>query len=179
MGASMLRRSQTTSSHIRVISKNSSSASFSRFASCTTKAPRNAKKRAATRLRSAPTVGQSTQGTPYIRGAGGHEIFLRSPQMPTGATPQLCYISILRRFLARFQMVSMRQGALGDADASHWRDFRYPWPAAAAGGRGTCGCEPIIHAGDLGSPEVLARLGALAPLHAVRGNVDHGAGGVT
>jgi len=37
------------------------------------------------------------------------------------------------------------------------------------------GCDPIIHAGDIGSPGVLARLGALAPVHAVRGNVDHGA----
>ena len=37
------------------------------------------------------------------------------------------------------------------------------------------GCDPIIHAGDIGSPDVLARLGALASVHAVRGNVDHGA----
>jgi uncharacterized protein len=37
------------------------------------------------------------------------------------------------------------------------------------------GCDSIIHAGDVGSPDVLARLGALAPVHAVRGNVDHGA----
>src|SRR6476619_4295249 len=37
------------------------------------------------------------------------------------------------------------------------------------------GCDPIIHAGDIGSPAVLARLGALAPVHAVRGNVDHSA----
>ena len=37
------------------------------------------------------------------------------------------------------------------------------------------GCDPIIHAGDIGSPDILARLGALAPVHAVRGNVDHGA----
>src|SRR5215469_9187382 len=37
------------------------------------------------------------------------------------------------------------------------------------------GCDPIIHAGDIGSPDVLARPGALAPVHAVRGNVDHGA----
>src|SRR5262245_24756843 len=36
-------------------------------------------------------------------------------------------------------------------------------------------CDPIIHAGDVGSPDVLARLGTLAPVHAVRGNVDHGA----
>src|SRR6187397_492869 len=37
------------------------------------------------------------------------------------------------------------------------------------------GCDPIIHAGDIGSPDVLARLGALAQVHAVRGNVDRGA----
>ena len=37
------------------------------------------------------------------------------------------------------------------------------------------GCDPIIHAGDVGTPDVFARLGALAPVHAVRGNVDHGA----
>jgi uncharacterized protein len=37
------------------------------------------------------------------------------------------------------------------------------------------GCDPIIHVGDVGSPDVLARLGALAPVHAVRGNVDHNA----
>jgi putative phosphoesterase len=36
------------------------------------------------------------------------------------------------------------------------------------------GCDPIIHAGDIGNPDVLARLGALAPVYAVRGNVDHG-----
>ena len=41
------------------------------------------------------------------------------------------------------------------------------------------GCDPIIQAGDVGSPDVLARLGALAPVHAVRGNVDHGAGART
>jgi putative phosphoesterase len=37
------------------------------------------------------------------------------------------------------------------------------------------GCDPIIHAEDVGSPDVLARRGALGPVHAVRGNVDHGA----
>ena len=31
---------------------------------------------------------------------------------------------------------------------------------------------PHLHAGDIGSPDVLDRLGALAPLRAVRGNVD-------
>lgn len=32
----------------------------------------------------------------------------------------------------------------------------------------------LLHAGDVGRPEVLAPLRALAPLHAVRGNVDRG-----
>ncbi len=36
------------------------------------------------------------------------------------------------------------------------------------------GCDAILHAGDIGKPEVLAELGALAPLTAVRGNNDHG-----
>jgi putative phosphoesterase len=30
----------------------------------------------------------------------------------------------------------------------------------------------ILHAGDIGGPEVLARLGEVAPVHAVRGNND-------
>ena len=34
------------------------------------------------------------------------------------------------------------------------------------------GCELIVHAGDVGSPAVLAELGRLAPVVAVRGNVD-------
>jgi len=36
------------------------------------------------------------------------------------------------------------------------------------------GCEAVLHAGDVGGPEVLAALARVAPLHAVRGNVDHG-----
>jgi len=32
----------------------------------------------------------------------------------------------------------------------------------------------ILHMGDVGTPEVLEGLRAIAPLHAVRGNVDHG-----
>jgi len=35
-------------------------------------------------------------------------------------------------------------------------------------------CRLIVHAGDVGSPEVLAALSALAPVIAVRGNVDRG-----
>ena len=34
------------------------------------------------------------------------------------------------------------------------------------------GCDFIVHAGDIGDPEILAELARLAPLTAVRGNVD-------
>jgi putative phosphoesterase len=36
------------------------------------------------------------------------------------------------------------------------------------------GCELIIHAGDVGKPEILEKLRAIAPVIAVRGNVDRG-----
>ncbi len=38
------------------------------------------------------------------------------------------------------------------------------------------GSEIILHAGDVGSPEILAQLRAIAPVFAVRGNVDHAPG---
>ncbi len=41
--------------------------------------------------------------------------------------------------------------------------------------RALAGVDLIIHAGDIGTPEVLEGLRALAPVHAVRGNNDHGA----
>lgn len=37
------------------------------------------------------------------------------------------------------------------------------------------GVERILHAGDIGSPEVLDTLSAIAPVTAIRGNVDRGA----
>jgi len=37
------------------------------------------------------------------------------------------------------------------------------------------GCDLIVHAGDVGNPEILEALKALAPLVAVRGNIDKGA----
>jgi uncharacterized protein len=37
------------------------------------------------------------------------------------------------------------------------------------------GSDYIIHAGDIGDPQILDRLVAIAPLTVVRGNVDHGA----
>lgn len=33
-------------------------------------------------------------------------------------------------------------------------------------------CDTIIHAGDIGKPDVLEELGQIAPLRAIRGNVD-------
>jgi putative phosphoesterase len=45
------------------------------------------------------------------------------------------------------------------------------WPQAV---KALGGAELIIHAGDLGGPEVLAALERLAPVQAVRGNVDKG-----
>jgi putative phosphoesterase len=35
------------------------------------------------------------------------------------------------------------------------------------------GCAAIVHAGDIGKPEVLEQLAELAPLTAIRGNVDN------
>jgi hypothetical protein len=90
----------------KVISENSSSASFSRFVSCTTRAPRNARKRAATRLRSAPTAGQSTQGIPYIRGAGGHEIFLKLAPNANGGAPRFCYILLRSKFANALKLLA-------------------------------------------------------------------------
>ncbi|MCE7032549.1 metallophosphatase family protein [Lysobacter sp. GX 14042] len=36
------------------------------------------------------------------------------------------------------------------------------------------GCDHIVHAGDIGKPDVLADLEAIAPVTAIRGNVDTG-----
>jgi putative phosphoesterase len=36
------------------------------------------------------------------------------------------------------------------------------------------GCDHLIHAGDIGKPEILDRLSAIAPLSVVRGNNDRG-----
>jgi putative phosphoesterase len=35
------------------------------------------------------------------------------------------------------------------------------------------GCDEILHAGDVGDPEILDQLAAVAPVRAVRGNVDY------
>ncbi|HET9088242.1 MAG TPA: metallophosphoesterase family protein [Acidobacteriaceae bacterium] len=35
------------------------------------------------------------------------------------------------------------------------------------------GCAHILHAGDVGDVEILHLLGSIAPVTAIRGNVDH------
>lgn len=45
--------------------------------------------------------------------------------------------------------------------------------------RALAGASHLVHAGDVGSPEVLAALAALAPLTVVRGNNDRGAFGAS
>ena len=45
-------------------------------------------------------------------------------------------------------------------------------PEAMAALRGS---QHIIHAGDIGNPQILGRLSEIAPVTAVRGNIDHGA----
>ena len=37
------------------------------------------------------------------------------------------------------------------------------------------GCDHLVHAGDIGGPEILEGLAAIAPLSVVRGNNDHAA----
>jgi putative phosphoesterase len=39
--------------------------------------------------------------------------------------------------------------------------------------RALAGCDRIVHAGDIGGPEILAALARIAPVIAVRGNNDH------
>ncbi|WP_028238383.1 metallophosphoesterase family protein [Stutzerimonas azotifigens] len=41
------------------------------------------------------------------------------------------------------------------------------------------GCDRLIHAGDIGKPEILAALAELAPLDVIRGNNDEGLSWVT
>ena len=40
------------------------------------------------------------------------------------------------------------------------------------------GCDTIVHAGDIGNQDVLEKLREIAPVTAIRGNVDHWATGM-
>jgi hypothetical protein len=72
----------------KVISKNSSSASFSRFVKLHHE---SAKKREEARGYSTQIGADSTPGITYIRGAGGHEIFLKLAPNANAAAPRFCY----------------------------------------------------------------------------------------
>jgi putative phosphoesterase len=65
--------------------------------------------------------------------------------------------------------VSGREHLIGVISDTH--GLVRPEALAALGG-----CERIIHAGDIGSTDVLDALAAVAPVNAVRGNNDHFAG---
>jgi hypothetical protein len=103
----MLRRSQTTSSHIKVISKNSSSASFGRFVKLHHE---SAKKREEARGYSTRVGAEGWPVDPrhpvYSRGRGGHEIFLRLPRNATAAASSLCYISKKPPFFNDFKLLA-------------------------------------------------------------------------
>jgi hypothetical protein len=57
----------------------------------------SAKKREEARGYSTQIGADSTPGITYIRGAGGHEIFLKLAPNANAAARQACYIFILRR----------------------------------------------------------------------------------
>lgn len=61
-------------------------------------------------------------------------------------------------------MTTMRIGLIADTHG-----LLRPEAAAAL-----AGVDAIVHAGDIGKPQVLAALAELAPVHAIRGNVDAG-----
>ena len=52
------------------------------------------------------------------------------------------------------------------------RHLRYHGLRRPAAVEALAGCSAIVHAGDVGRPDVLAALEELAPLTAIRGNVD-------
>jgi putative phosphoesterase len=77
------------------------------------------------------------------------------------------FISLKDIFRARQASGKMSQHRIGVIADTH--GLLRPQAVNALGG-----VELIIHAGDLGGPEVLAALERLAPVQAVRGNIDRG-----
>ena len=59
-------------------------------------------------------------------------------------------------------------------DVQDWNHFGHAWAVEARGGKRPDGCQHIIHAGDIGRPEVVEALRRIAPVTAIRGNVDRG-----
>jgi hypothetical protein len=85
-----------------------------------------------------------------------------------GRVPTIRFSDALVAHAAPLVVWSGMMGTIGAISDTH--GLLRPQALAAL-----AGCDRIIHAGDIGSPDVLARLGALAPVHAVRGNIDYGA----
>jgi predicted phosphodiesterase len=56
--------------------------------------------------------------------------------------------------------------------ADHRRYFRYTRPASPEALAALHGSDHIIHAGDIGDPVILKTLAEIAPVTAIRGNVD-------
>ena len=69
------------------------------------------------------------------------------------------------------QRGSVESGRVRAAHRCHLRHARPLRPEAVAALRGA---EHIIHAGDIGAPDLLTALAAIAPVTAVRGNNDRG-----
>ena len=57
----------------------------------------------------------------------------------------------------------------------HRRYFRYPRLASPEALAALRGSDCIIHAGDIGDPDILNKLAEIAPVTAIRGNVDRDA----
>jgi putative phosphoesterase len=69
--------------------------------------------------------------------------------------------------IVREKRIALKQGRIGVISDTHGL-IR---PEALAALKGS---ELIIHAGDIGKPEVLASLKTIAPVYAIRGNNDRG-----
>ena len=69
--------------------------------------------------------------------------------------------------IVREQRIAIRKGTIGLISDTH--GLLRPQALAALKG-----VDLIIHAGDIGKPDVLSALGRIAPLLAIRGNNDHG-----
>jgi len=65
-------------------------------------------------------------------------------------------------------------GGLGDRDISGWPDLGHPWLLRPEAVEALRGSDFIVHAGDVGDAAILEHLARIAPVTAVRGNVDSG-----
>src|SRR6195256_4061393 len=59
-------------------------------------------------------------------------------------------------------------------DVQDWNHFGHAWALRPEAERALTGVDHIIHAGDIGRPEIVDALRRIAPVTAIRGNVDSG-----